>query len=234
MKISRNFTLIELLVVITIIAILAAMLLPSLNKARNMAKRIKCTSQQKQLATAVHFYTNDFDGRCPRIGYSRFYPAAWSGNVWNVADASLRAYWSGGGFHDKQIVICPCERRQGSGSPSWFNNNMDGTVSFGGNTSYITWAGWGWNGDDVRLVNSPNTTKDKPSWLLFVDRYSSTGIATMHPEGANAAIFDGHVEWVNKKSLCVDTTHCGNRQVQEGLLIPIATCAACIAAGTNP
>ncbi len=65
-RLTSNFTLIELLVVIAIIAILAAMLLPVLQKARNQARSIQCVSNLKQVFSGLAFYAGDH----------KYYPAA--------------------------------------------------------------------------------------------------------------------------------------------------------------
>ncbi len=70
------FTLIELLVVVAIIAVLAALLLPALRKARDSARSVVCSNQLRQISLAAQMYTTDFDDYLPG-GMQESSPLQW-------------------------------------------------------------------------------------------------------------------------------------------------------------
>ncbi len=145
---SKNFTLIELLVVIAIIAILASMLLPSLNKARDKAKAIKCTSNMKQIGTGVNMYIGDFNGYLPPDGIfnkngatSRGRSSWWVSLVYEYATGTQQPGW--GSYNDKywyfpqgfgsSIFCCPASRKE-----SLNYVYIEGRVTYGMNFVYLS------------------------------------------------------------------------------------------------
>ena len=90
---TRGFTLIELLVVIAIIAILAAMLLPALSKAKERSKRISCVGGLRQQIMASMMYAQDFNGNfsgptVPIGVYASFVPTAYTDRSGSDDDAN--------------------------------------------------------------------------------------------------------------------------------------------------
>lgn len=100
------FTLVELLVVIGIIAILIAILMPALRRARNQAQRVDCMSRVRQIMVAVNLYTQMHKGWLPGPMGGTFPPGPH-----NMFDVDTGWLWVSGALRDKEVWLCPIDPR---------------------------------------------------------------------------------------------------------------------------
>ena len=120
----RAFTLIELLVVISIIAILAAMLVPAIKIVRDSARTAVCMNQQRQLAISLHGYGNDWDGMLmPLITHA--------GVRWDVNVADFCAEQA------KKMNSCPSFKSTSGWGLGYGRNARPLSGAYDGDTGYF-------------------------------------------------------------------------------------------------
>ena len=197
---KKHFTLIELLVVIAIIAILAAILLPALGKARAEAKRAGCVGNLRQQGMAFQMYTDTY-GFCP-IAWDSLY-----GNYWETATWKWQLAPFLGIDIDRSIKpgVNPVFASGVFKCPSWANELRASKLSdtqqhYGGGYGY------GYYGDDRATGYQHGerqvvfwkkiTTVGKPSETLIISD-SSDGVASA--ESAHTVIYIPNAANVEKE-----------------------------------
>ena len=221
----HGFTLIELLVVIAIISLLVSILLPSLQKAKELARQVVCATNLRSQSLGLAMYAGDEDGKYPlqfnevnQIGGGA---GTYLGYIYGIDSASV---WKWGSYCtlerneyiDPGILFCPANNGYGSVAENWpgpdltSNSNSGdrycGNYKYFGGESFALFvhpayigdlpSSWAWT------PISPAKVEDPLDWFLAADYHylweHSTYNGNHELQGNNRLYHDQHVEWIER------------------------------------
>jgi prepilin-type N-terminal cleavage/methylation domain-containing protein/prepilin-type processing-associated H-X9-DG protein len=208
----RAFTLVELLVVIGIIAILIAILLPALNRARQHSAQTVCLSNMRQIGLGVVTYAVDSRGTLPNAMspggdlMTRWYGPHSMGKYWGVTEGNVSAVTA-------KLLICPenLQLIKWAGQPTYTMNIdiMGGAVLFGApnnfyfpglpTTKQIWYRSSFWKKPSLKVIlvdGKPNSSGNTfASIRYYLNPYMKDPNPDLrHKGGINALFLDGHAE----------------------------------------
>ena len=209
---KKGFTLIELLVVVAIIAVLVSMLLPSLQQAREDARKIYCLNNIRQMLVAARYYNQNSNGKFP-IAY--FYDSNWNEYAWDFfifhSEGRYEPGWLWMGISIDKIQQCPSLKKV----PDWVSRPFTG---YNYNTSYIGRGCW----EKVTYPANVSDIQDPVKTAVFGDgqfyggpdnymrapfpgKFDSGAFAAVGTQGyrhngqTNVGFADGHAKSMTKR-----------------------------------